>query len=83
MMVFKHFIQFILKSEFNNLHKPQAAPRSAGPSGLSGFVPSTDNIARAQKLSKFAVSSLDYEDIPSAIDNLEKALRLLKTGSEN
>ena len=63
-----------------NLQKPQAAPRQ---SGSSGFVPSTDNIARAQKLSKFAVSSLDYEDIPSAIDNLEKALRLLKTGSEN
>jgi len=60
--------------------QPQAAPRQ---SGSSGFVPSTDNIARAQKLSKFAVSSLDYEDIPSAIDNLEKALRLLKTGSEN
>ena len=65
------------ESHFENLQKPQAAPRS------SGFAPSSDNIARAQKLSKFAVSSLDYEDIPSAIGNLEKALRLLKTGSEN
>lgn len=39
-------------------------------------------IAKAQKYCKFAGSALNYDDIPEAINNLEKALRLLKTGQE-
>ena len=35
-------------------------------------------LAAASKHSKFAISALQYEDIPTAIDNLEKALHLLK-----
>ncbi|CAH1390085.1 unnamed protein product [Nezara viridula] len=38
--------------------------------------------AKAQKYCKFAGSALNYDDIPEAINNLEKALRLLKTGQD-
>lgn len=41
---------------------------------------SPEEIIQAQKFIKFAASSLTYEDVPSAIDNLLKALRLLQTG---
>jgi vacuolar protein sorting-associated protein VTA1 len=37
-------------------------------------------VLQAQKFCKFAASALQYEDIPTAIDNLEKCLRILKTG---
>lgn len=39
-------------------------------------------IAKAQKYCKFAGSALNYDDIPEAINNLEKALRLLRTGQD-
>lgn len=39
-----------------------------------------EQLTHAQKLCKYASSALTYEDIPTAVDNLEKALRLLKTG---
>ena len=58
--------------------EPVAAPR--GNSG--GFVPSDENKSRAQKLAKFAVSSLDYDDVPGAIGNLKRAMALLETGAE-
>ncbi|KAJ3309119.1 hypothetical protein HDU76_003720 [Blyttiomyces sp. JEL0837] len=35
-------------------------------------------ITSATKHSKFAISALQYEDVPTAIDNLEKALALLR-----
>jgi len=57
--------------------EPVAAPRSQG-----GFEPSTEQIARAQKLAKFAVSSLDYDDVQGAIDMLNKSLNVLQTGKE-
>jgi len=38
--------------------------------------------ARAKKLAKFAISAMDYEDVPGAIVQLEKCLQLLKTGKE-
>lgn len=37
-------------------------------------------IAKAQKLCKFASSALNYDDVPEAINNLQKALQLLQTG---
>lgn len=52
-----------------------AAPASQG--GLT-----TADFQKAQKFCKFASSALTYEDTATAIDNLEKALRLLKTGKE-
>ncbi|EEC13623.1 hypothetical protein IscW_ISCW021671 [Ixodes scapularis] len=41
-----------------------------------------DDFHKAQKYCKYAGSALQYEDVPTAIDNLQKALRLLTTGSE-
>jgi vacuolar protein sorting-associated protein VTA1 len=39
----------------------------------------TDIITQAEKLCKYASNALQYEDIPTAIDNLEKCLRILKS----
>jgi vacuolar protein sorting-associated protein VTA1 len=36
-------------------------------------------LAKAEKNCKFAISALQYEDIPTAIDNLQKALDILNT----
>jgi len=36
-------------------------------------------IAQVQKHCKFAISALNYEDLPTAIDNMEKGLKLLKS----
>ncbi|XP_059612564.1 vacuolar protein sorting-associated protein VTA1 homolog [Phlebotomus argentipes] len=41
-----------------------------------------DQISKAQKYCKWAGSALTYDDISTAIDNLQKALRLLKTGQD-
>lgn len=41
---------------------------------------SPESMAQAQKFCKYASSALTYEDIPTAVDNLQKALRLLTTG---
>ena len=41
-----------------------------------------EEIAKAQKMCKFAVSALDYEDVTGAIEYLNKSLHLLKTGKE-
>lgn len=38
------------------------------------------SMEKAQKFCKYAGSALLYDDVPTAIDNLEKALSLLKTG---
>lgn len=51
-------------------------------SGENGSEMSYDQITRAQKLCKFAISSLDYKDTNSAIENLTKALNLIRTGKE-
>ena len=43
---------------------------------------SPEQITRAQKLCKFAISALDYQDSASAVENLTKALNLVRTGQE-
>ncbi|KAL1922625.1 uncharacterized protein VTP21DRAFT_10164 [Calcarisporiella thermophila] len=35
-------------------------------------------VAKAQKYSKWAISALNFDDIPAAVDNLQKALALLE-----
>lgn len=40
---------------------------------------STQDFEQAQKLCRFAASALQYEDVPTAIDNLQKALALLQS----
>ena len=60
-------------------------PQAAGsPIPLSGFAQlSREQIAQAQKYCKFALSSLDYNDLQSGANFMEKALRLLRTGRED
>ncbi|KAL7732054.1 hypothetical protein ACLKA6_015816 [Drosophila palustris] len=41
-----------------------------------------DQMIKAQKYCKYAGSALNYDDVKSAIENLQKALKLLSTGSE-
>ncbi|KPP75866.1 vacuolar protein sorting-associated protein VTA1-like [Scleropages formosus] len=41
-----------------------------------------EDFTRAQKYCKFAGSALQYEDVGTAIQNLQKALKLLTTGKE-
>ena len=38
---------------------------------------------QAAKLARHAASALDYEDVTTAVNNLNKALKLLQTGKEN
>lgn len=42
-----------------------------------------DQMIKAQKYCKWAGSALTYDDVKSAIDNLQKALRLLQTGEDS
>lgn len=44
---------------------------------ITGFEPSTSAITEAQKLAKYAASSLGFEDIPTAVKQLTDALKLL------
>ncbi|XP_037082173.1 vacuolar protein sorting-associated protein VTA1 homolog [Pollicipes pollicipes] len=55
------------------------APAPAASSGSSVSL-NFDQIAKAQKYSKLAYSALNYEDVPTAVVNLQKALHLLQTG---
>uniref|UniRef100_A0A8D0AI39 Vesicle (multivesicular body) trafficking 1 n=1 Tax=Sander lucioperca TaxID=283035 RepID=A0A8D0AI39_SANLU len=41
-----------------------------------------EDFTKAQKLCKYAGSALQYEDVGTAVENLQKALRLLTTGKE-
>jgi vacuolar protein sorting-associated protein VTA1 len=41
-----------------------------------------DQINKAQKFIKWAGSALDYDDVPTSVMNLQKALHLLTTGQE-
>ncbi|CAB1440495.1 unnamed protein product [Pleuronectes platessa] len=41
-----------------------------------------EDFTKAQKLCKYAGSALQYEDVGTAIQNLQKALKLLMTGKE-
>ena len=61
--------------------KPRSVPSNEPSTRSSDLSP--EQLERVTKLCKFAISSLDYEDKNGAIDNLTKALNLLKTGKEN
>lgn len=41
-----------------------------------------DQMMKAQKYCKWAGSALNYDDVKSAIENLQKGLRLLQTGRD-
>jgi len=57
-------------------------PIAATLTAMNGMSLSSEEILTAQKYCKFAGSALQYEDIPTAITNLQKALSLLTTGKE-
>ncbi|XP_063954191.1 vacuolar protein sorting-associated protein VTA1 homolog isoform X3 [Lytechinus pictus] len=73
-------------------HAPPSTPDQGGgyQAGMPGPSASTSDACevspavsdKAQKFCKFAVSALQYDDVITAIENLEKALRLLQTGKE-
>ncbi|XP_043510195.1 vacuolar protein sorting-associated protein VTA1 homolog isoform X2 [Frieseomelitta varia] len=52
------------------------------PKTESGAELSVEEIGKAQKFIKWAGSALNYDDVPTAILNLQKALHLLTTGQE-
>lgn len=56
------------------LEQPQSVTGPSVPFNEDAF----KAMAQAQKLSKFAISALQYEDIPTALDNLQKAIETLK-----
>ncbi len=60
---------------------PQPPPVVQAPAPAAQLGPT--EIARAQKLCKFASSSLDYDDVPGAVEFLGKAMKLLTTGKED
>ncbi|XP_019539100.1 vacuolar protein sorting-associated protein VTA1 homolog [Aedes albopictus] len=49
----------------------------------TGVQLTSDQLTKAQKYCKWAGSALNYEDVKTAIDNLQKALRLLQTGQDS
>ncbi|KAM3931575.1 vacuolar protein sorting-associated protein VTA1 homolog [Leptodactylus fuscus] len=53
---------------------------NAQPQGGTRLTP--EDFARAQKFCKYAGSALQYEDVNTAVENLQKALKLLTTGRE-
>jgi len=66
---------------------PAPTPRrtvAPAPVAVAGQLPSLsmEQVSRAQKLCKFAISSLDYQDSNAAVENLNKALYLIQTGQE-
>lgn len=58
--------------------QPSATPIVAN----SNVVLTADQMTKAQKYCKWAGSALNYDDVKSAIENLQKALHLLSTGTE-
>ena len=47
------------------------------PQPTAGFQPSMSSISEAQKLAKYAASSLGFEDVNTAVKQLTDALKLL------
>ena len=47
------------------------------PQAVAGFQPSMSSISEAQKLAKYAASSLGFEDVNTAVKQLTDALKLL------
>lgn len=59
-----------------------AAPAPSYEAPTSHATLTADQMAKAQKYCKYAGSALNFDDVLSAIDNLQKALHLLTTGQE-
>ncbi|OWA50538.1 Vacuolar protein sorting-associated protein VTA1-like protein [Hypsibius exemplaris] len=59
------------------------AHHDVGLTSVTGVKLSSNDLANAQKYCKYAASALQFDDLQTATDLLEKTLRLLKTGREN
>lgn len=64
-------------SQRPHAHAAPAPPPNLPPVGYADGI-HVAHIAEAQKHARFAVSALGYEDVNTAMDNLEKALALLR-----
>lgn len=53
------------------------------PEPVANLVITADQMLTAQKYCKYASSALNYDDVKTAIENLQKALTLLTTGQDN
>lgn len=60
---------------------PAPAPTVISTS-FGGVTLSPDQIQKAQKYCKWATSALNYDDVKTATENLQKALTLLQTGRD-
>lgn len=49
----------------------------------TGALLSQEQLEKAQKYCKWATSALNYDDVKTAADNLQKALKLLQTGQDS
>lgn len=61
----------------SNISSFDPAPKTSS-SGLS-----PEQMMKAQKYCKYAGSALTFDDVTTAVDNLQKALRLLTTGQDS
>ncbi|KAJ1523804.1 Vacuolar protein sorting-associated protein vta1 [Nowakowskiella sp. JEL0078] len=59
--------------QFSNISSAQISP----------FEMDHKSITDAQKFTRFAISALQYEDVPTAIENLKKGLKLLENMQPN
>lgn len=67
-----------------NPEKPHDVPSNPGLiAKQTGKALEPEQITKAQKYCKWAISALNYDDITEAVSNIEKALKLLTTGQES
>lgn len=67
-------------SSFGNYNP--TSTRNGGSSFEGGVKLNPEQMTKAQKYCKWAGSALNYDDVPTAITNLQKALKLLQTGQD-
>ncbi|GAB6030559.1 Vacuolar protein sorting-associated protein vta1 [Chamberlinius hualienensis] len=83
----------ITPSPSSGSHAPPTTPAEQPTSSASdsnnsdnvsdGVKLKAEDLSKAQKYCKWAGSALQYEDVNTAVFNLEKALKLLKTGKDS
>ncbi|XP_018786553.1 PREDICTED: vacuolar protein sorting-associated protein VTA1 homolog [Bactrocera latifrons] len=64
---------------------PQAQPNRIyiPPTPVADLQLTPEQIMKAQKYTKYAGTALNFDDVKTAIDNLQKALKLLTTGEDS
>ncbi len=82
-----NFFAVILACEFNQLFFAVVEPEATPPvppvvtmettTTITTTLP-LETLTLAQKYTKFASSALNFDDVPTAIENLKKALNLLE-----